>query len=70
MMVSQTWEGEPLDVKSRQQKWVKVTGRVFFLKKRGGEEEFIPAIIIIPSKDKPPNDLVEVIDQPANPYAS
>jgi hypothetical protein len=70
MMVTPSWQGERLDVKERQQKWVKVTGRIFFLKKRGSEDDFVPAIIILPSKDQPPNALVEIVDQPANPYAS
>jgi uncharacterized membrane protein YcgQ (UPF0703/DUF1980 family) len=69
IMINPTWTGERLDVRSRQQKWVKVTGRIFFLKKRGSEEEYVTAIILFPDNTHPPNSLVEEIDQPANPYA-
>lgn len=67
IMISPNWQGERLDVKERQGKWVKVTARLFFLKKRG-TDDFIPALIVFPSKEKPPNTLVEVIPRPANPF--
>jgi hypothetical protein len=69
IMIHPSWTGERLDVRTLQQKWVKVTGRIFFLKKRGTEEEYVTAIIVFPDRYHPPTGLVEEIDQPANPYA-
>ena len=48
---------------------MKVTGRVYFLKKRGTDNEFVSAVIVFPDKYNAPDDLVEVIDQPVNIYA-
>lgn len=72
IMVNPDWKGPgraPLDARARQQKWVKVTGRIYFFKARDRADEFIPAIILFPSEKKTPNDLVEIVPQPADPYA-
>jgi len=67
--VSPSWTGERLDVKARQQKWVKVTGRIFFSPGERNPGEMVPTLMLFPSKDNPPNDLVEIVDRPPNPYA-
>jgi hypothetical protein len=67
IMINPNWQGERLDAKARHGKWVQVTGRVYFLKARSGDD-LVPAVIVFPSKEYPPNSLVEVIDQPTNPY--
>ena len=71
IMVNPDWPSKEaqLDVRARQQKWVKITGRIYFFKMRGRADEFVPAIVLFPDKDHPPNSLVEVVDQPADPYA-
>lgn len=69
IMINPSWTEERLNVAALQQKWVKVTGRVFFLKKRGSENDHVAAVILFPDKEHRPDSLVEVIDQPANPYA-
>ena len=68
--VSPSWTGERLDVKARQQKWVKVTGRIFFTPSERNPGEMIPTLILFPSRDTLPNDLVEIVVQPGNPYAN
>lgn len=69
LMVHPAWQGDPLDIRARQQRWVKVTGRLFFFKRRGRADEYIPAIVLFPDKNHLPNSLVEIVDQPADPYA-
>jgi hypothetical protein len=77
LIVHPDWKGTPLDARGREQKWVQVTGRIFFLPARGGNKQFVTAVILFPGDEKDdkggtktwtPNDLVEVISQPANPY--
>lgn len=48
--------------------WVSVTGRVFFLPRPNGE--YLTAVFLYPTKDKPLSKLVEKVDRDPNPYAS
>jgi uncharacterized membrane protein YcgQ (UPF0703/DUF1980 family) len=68
--VHPNWQGERLNVKARQQKWVRVTGRIFFLRKRGSADDYVPALILFPGQYHEPDKLVEIMSQPADPYAS
>jgi len=47
-------------------KWVKVIGRIRFMRNKQGQ--FLPAVIILPSPREPLDKLLEVIPQPANPH--
>lgn len=50
-------------------KWVKVTGRVFFLPQAKGE--YLPVVIIYPSEQNPVSKIVEVMAKPpANQYVN
>jgi len=69
LMVNPEWKGDPLDVRARQQKWVEVTGRIHFFRRRGRADEFIPAVILYPDEKHAPNSLVEKINQPNDPYS-
>jgi hypothetical protein len=70
LMVNPSWQGARLNIKARQQKWVKVTGRVHFIPVPGRENDFVPAILLFPAEGHEPDKLVEIIDQPPNPYAT
>ncbi len=67
--IAPNWTGERLDVQARRKKWVKVTGRIFFSPGERNPGEMVPTLILFPSKDTKPDDLVEIVDRPANPYA-
>jgi hypothetical protein len=69
IMVHPEWKGKTLDVRARHQQWVKVTGVIHFLPKRGSPGEFISALIVFPTEENPPDRLVQIVSQPANPYA-
>ncbi len=69
IMVDHNWTGEPLDVKARDKKWVRVKGRIYFFRKPNSVNEFVSALIVVPDEHNPPNKLMPVIKQPGNPYA-
>jgi len=70
VLVHPDWNGTPLDVKKRHQKWVRVKGRIHFFPKQGSRGEYGSALIVEPDKENPPNKLIEIIDRPTNIYAS
>jgi len=74
VLVDPAWTGEKLDVRKRHQKWVRVTGRIYFFPKPNSGGEYLSALIVVPDKSKEeensPNKLVEIIDRPENPYAN
>ncbi len=70
VMIDPEWTGARLDMKERDYKWVQVKGRIHFLKRRTAtREDYIPALIVFPSKDEPPDDLVKIVQKPHNPWA-
>lgn len=56
-----------IDPKQYRNKWVEVVGRVQFLNKRG-TNEYYTALYVTPTPDKPLNNEVSIVSQPANPY--
>lgn len=57
-----------LDQDRYRNKWVRVRGRIHFFPKPGSDE-ILTALILYPSKDKPIEKLITVMDRPpANPY--
>jgi hypothetical protein len=59
---------QPLEPNKLQKQWVSVTGQVQFLKKKG-TNEYMTALIVTPTPEKPLMELVEVLERPpANPY--
>jgi hypothetical protein len=67
MIVVDRQSKEKLNPNQLRDKWLKVTGRVQFLK-RLDTNAFVTALVLHPTKDKPMSELVEVVPQPANPY--
>jgi uncharacterized repeat protein (TIGR03943 family) len=47
--------------------WVRVKGLVHFFQKPGGNE-FVTALVLYPSKEKPLGEFIEVIPPPTNPF--
>jgi hypothetical protein len=59
---------QPLQPSKLQKQWVNVTGQVQFLKKKDSNE-YMTALIVTPTPEKPLSELVEVLQRPpANPY--
>lgn len=61
---------EKLAWKKYANKWVQVTGRVHFLKRKDNEQ-YMTALVLFPDADHKLNDdLVKVVPQDSNPYAN
>ncbi len=58
-----------LNAKTYRNQWVEVTGRVQFLNQRG-TGNFVTALVITPTAEKPLPELVKMTNQPANPYVN
>jgi hypothetical protein len=58
-----------LDPAQYQNKWVTVTGRLFFLYLRA-KNEYLTTVVLFPDESTPLSKLVEVVPQPANPYVN
>jgi hypothetical protein len=69
VLVDPGWTGDKLDVRKRHQKWVRVKGRIHFFPRPNAGNEYVSALIVTPDKENSPNQLVEIIDRPENPYA-
>ena len=59
-------KSEKLPADQLRGKWVKVTGRIRFQPMPSGQ--YLPMLVVNPTKDKRLMDLVEVVPQPPNPY--
>ena len=61
---------EKINWKGYRNKWVQVTGRVHFLKRKDNDQ-FITALILYPDAEHKLNDdLIKVVPQDSNPYAN
>ena len=61
---------EKINWKGYRNKWVQVTGRVHFLKRKDNDQ-FITALILYPDAEHKLNDdLIKVVPQDVNPYAN
>jgi uncharacterized membrane protein YcgQ (UPF0703/DUF1980 family) len=60
---------EKIPYKQLRKKWVRVTGRVQFLSRKG-QGGFLPALIVYPTAEEPLSKLVEEIEPDPNPYAN
>jgi hypothetical protein len=58
-----------LDPAKYKNKWVTVTGRLFFLYFRA-KNEYLTTVVLFPDEKAPLSQLVEVVPQPANPYVN
>jgi len=56
-----------LDPAKLRNKWVRVEGVVQFLKRKGSED-YVTALIVAPTKDRPLGELIKVVPQDADPY--
>lgn len=67
LMIDPKYQGPEVDVRARENQWVRVTGQIQFIQNRR-TGEYITALIVIPSeKDNvSPDDLIEIVDPPAN----
>ena len=59
---------EKLDPEKLRGKWVEVTGRVEFVKRAGKADEYVTALLITPTKDRPLKDMVKEVPAPADPF--
>ncbi len=59
---------EKLDVDKLRGRWVEVTGRVEFVKRAGKADEYVTALLITPTEDRPLKELVKDVPAPADPF--
>jgi hypothetical protein len=52
-----------------QNKWVTVTGRLYFLYNRA-KNEYLTTVLLFPDESTPLSQLVEIVPQPADPYVN
>lgn len=48
-------------------KWVEVTGRVQFVRRRGSDE-YITALVVYPTAQHPLSELIRKVNQPSDPF--
>ena len=60
---------EKIPYKELRKKWVRVTGRVQFLNRKG-QGGFLPALIVYPTAEEPLSKLIEEIPPDPDPYAN
>jgi uncharacterized membrane protein YcgQ (UPF0703/DUF1980 family) len=60
---------DKIPYKDLRKKWVRVTGRVQFISRKG-QGGFLPALILYPTPEEPLSKLVEEIPPDPNPYAN
>jgi uncharacterized membrane protein YcgQ (UPF0703/DUF1980 family) len=60
---------EKLPYKQLRKKWVRVTGRVQFINRKG-TDTFMPALVVHPTEKEPLDTLVQEIPPDPNPYAN
>jgi uncharacterized membrane protein YcgQ (UPF0703/DUF1980 family) len=60
---------ETIKASQYRNKWVQVTGQIQFLNRRG-TNQYVPALILDASKEKPVEDFIKIVPPDPNPYVN